>query len=45
MTYREIFDRINMDFLDDHSPQMRGLQFEKLINEIFDSKNILVCPS
>ena len=45
MTYREIFDRINMDFLDDHSPQMRGLKFEKLINEIFDSKNMLVCPS
>jgi hypothetical protein len=34
-----------MDFLADCSPQKRGLKFEKLINEIFGSKNMLICPS
>ena len=45
MTYREKFNQIKMDFLVDCSPQKRGLKFEKLINEIFGSKNMLICPS
>lgn len=45
MTYRDKFNQIEFDYLQDKCPQKRGLNFEKLINEIFDSKKMLVCRS